>query len=176
MRRSGQVRPGTPPGRRLIEPGGRVEMRGVPLFLLIMQAWDLNIDPDEELPGKPKWLKPFEPSIRSGRQGTCQNRFEIGTVVSEDDFNLMLRALLADRFRMAVHYEDRPMDAYTLVGQSRNSNGLIPRARAGCKTERAPVDGTDTSRGDMPEHDLGSFRGATSHDCTKLSPLPRVGR
>jgi uncharacterized protein (TIGR03435 family) len=57
-------RPGALPGRRLIEPGGRVEMRGLPLFMLIMQAWDLgNIDPDEDLPGRPKWLKPFEPAF-----------------------------------------------------------------------------------------------------------------
>ncbi len=45
-------RPGEPPGRRLIEPGGRVEMRSAPLFLLIMQAWDLNIDPERRVAGK----------------------------------------------------------------------------------------------------------------------------
>ncbi len=133
-------RPGEPPGRRLIEPGGRVEMRGAPLFLLIMQAWDLNIDPDEDLPGKPKWLKPFDPTfdlVAKAPARTVSDR----TVVSEDDFNLMLRALLADRFRMAVHYEDRPMDAYTLVGAKPKLKRADPSIRAGCKTEHAPVDG-----------------------------------
>src|SRR3569623_1779835 len=89
-------RPGAPPGRRLIEPGGRVEMRGVPLFLLIIQAWDLNIDPDEDLPGRPKWLTPFEPAfdvIARAPARTVSDR----AVISEADFNLMLRALLAER-------------------------------------------------------------------------------
>ena len=64
-----------------------------------------------------------------------------GAAVFEDDFNLMLRALLAERFRMAVHYEDRPMDAYTLVGAKPKLKRADPSIRAGCKTEHAPVDG-----------------------------------
>jgi uncharacterized protein (TIGR03435 family) len=115
-------------------------MRGVPLLLLIMQAWELNIDPDEELPGKPKWLKPFEPAFDLVAKAPAATVSD-GAVVSEDDFRLMLRALLADRFRMAVHYEDRPMDAYTLVAAKPKLKRADPSTRAGCKTERAPVDG-----------------------------------
>ena len=53
----------------------------------------------------------------------------------------MLRALLADRFRMATHYEYRPMDAYTLVAAKPKLKRSDSSTRAGCKTERAPVDG-----------------------------------
>jgi uncharacterized protein (TIGR03435 family) len=133
-------RPGEPPGRRVIQPGGRVEMRGVPLFLLIMQAWDLNIDLDEDLPGKPKWLKPFDPAYDLFAKEPAATVSD-GTVISEDDFNLMLRALLADRFRMAAHFEYRPMDAYTLVAAKPKLKRADPSTRAGCKTERSPVNG-----------------------------------
>jgi uncharacterized protein (TIGR03435 family) len=134
------VRPGTPPGRRLIEPGGRVEMTGVPLLLLIIQAWDLNIDPDEELPGQPEWLKPFEPAFDLIAKAPATTVSD-GAPASEDDFNLMLRALLAERFRMAVHYENRPMDAYTLVAAKPKLKRADSSTRAGCKVEKAPVDG-----------------------------------
>ena len=133
-------RPGEPPGRRLIQPGGRVEMRGVPLLLLIIQAWNLNIDPDEDLPGRPKWLKPFEPAFDLVAKAPAAIVSD-GTVTSEDDFNMMLRALLADRFGMAAHYEYRPMDAYTLVAAKPKLKRADPSTRAGCKTEHAPVNG-----------------------------------
>jgi uncharacterized protein (TIGR03435 family) len=109
-----------------------------------MQAWDLNISPDEDLPGRPKWLKPFVPAFDLVAKAPATTVSD-GAEISEDDFNSMLRALLADRFKMAAHYEDRPTDAYTLMvarpklKRSNLSNGMAPRA--GCKTERAPVDG-----------------------------------
>jgi uncharacterized protein (TIGR03435 family) len=134
------VRPGTPPGRRLIEPSGRVQMTGVPLLLLIIQAWDLNIDADEELPGQPKWLKPFEPAFDLIAKAPAKT-VSGGAPVSEDDFDLMLRALLAERFGMAVHYENRPMDAYTLVAAKPKLKRADSSVRPGCKTERAPVNG-----------------------------------
>ena len=43
-------------------PGGRVEFRATPLAFLILAAWDLNMLPDE-IPGAPKWLAPFDPSV-----------------------------------------------------------------------------------------------------------------
>jgi len=54
--------PGARPGGGGFLPGGRVEFRATPLALLILNAWDLNLLPDE-IPGAPKWLTPFEPSF-----------------------------------------------------------------------------------------------------------------
>ena len=133
-------RPGALPGRRLIEPDGRVEMRGLSLFFLILQAWDLNVAPDEDIPGRPKWLRPFEPAFDLVAKAPAIT-FSGGRPVSEHDFNLMLRALLADRFRMAAHYENRPMDAYTLVAAKPKLKRADSSTRAGCKVEQAPVDG-----------------------------------
>ncbi len=119
-----QSLPGTPPGRRLIEPGGRVEMRGAPLFLLILQAWKLNIDPEGELPGRPKWLTPFSPSFDLVAK-------EPAGFVSEDDFSEMLRSLVIERFKMATHYEDRPAEAYSLVASKpKLTRGMETSGRA----------------------------------------------
>jgi uncharacterized protein (TIGR03435 family) len=115
-------------------------MTGAPLLLLIIQAWHLNIDADDELPGQPKWLKPFEPAFDLIAKAPA-NTVSGGAPVSEDDFDLMLRALLAERFRMAVHYENRPTDAYTLVAAKPKLKRADASVRSGCKTERAPVNG-----------------------------------
>ncbi len=126
--------PGAPPGRRLIQPGGRVEMRAIPLALLILQAWDLNIGPDE-IQGAPKWLKPFEPAFDLVAKAPATTI--IGAQISNDDFDPMLRALLADRFKLAAHYEDRPMDAYTLVAAKPKLKKADPSSRTACKAERS---------------------------------------
>lgn len=132
--------PGALPGRRLIQPGGRVEMRGLSLFFLILEAWDLNIAPDEDVPGRPKWLKPFEPAFDLVAKAPAVTVSE-GAEIFDDDYNSMLRALLADRFKMAAHYEYRPMDAYTLLAAKPKLKRADSSTLAGCKTERAPVNG-----------------------------------
>ncbi len=47
-----------------------------------------------------------------------------------------MRALLVDRFKMKVHYEDRPMDAYTLAATKPKLKKADPSTRTGCKIER----------------------------------------
>jgi uncharacterized protein (TIGR03435 family) len=57
----------------------------------------------------------------------------------------MMRALLTDRFKMKVHYEDRPMDAYTLAAAKPKMKPADPSNRTGCKTgpSQAPRDLAD---------------------------------
>jgi uncharacterized protein (TIGR03435 family) len=44
----------------------------------------------------------------------------------------MLRSLLIDRFKLAYHYEDKPVDAYTLVAVRPKLAKANPEKRAGC--------------------------------------------
>ena len=44
----------------------------------------------------------------------------------------MLRALMIDRYRMAVHYEDRTMDTYTLVAVKPKLSKADPSKRTAC--------------------------------------------
>ena len=47
----------------------------------------------------------------------------------------MLQAMLIDRFKLKAHFEDRPVDAYTLVAvKPKLKKAADPRARTGCKT------------------------------------------
>jgi uncharacterized protein (TIGR03435 family) len=55
-----------------------------------------------------------------------------GTQIWTDDLQTMLRALLVDRFTMAVHYEDRPVDVYALVAVKPKLRKADPSNRTGC--------------------------------------------
>jgi uncharacterized protein (TIGR03435 family) len=103
-----EIKPTNPDfrGMRLqIQPGGRVNIAGVTLKFLIEQAWDLT---DETLTGAPKWMETDRYDI-VGKADAEGPQFDI------DALRSMLRALLVERFKMAVRMEERPATAYTLI-------------------------------------------------------------
>jgi uncharacterized protein (TIGR03435 family) len=128
--------PGTRPGGGGFLPGGRVEFRGTPLALLLLTAWDSNFPPDE-IPGAPKWLTPFEPTFDLFAKAPA-SAIASGTQLYQSDYQMMLRALLVDRFKIVSHYEDRPMNTYVLVALKPELKKADPSNRLGCKTVRSP--------------------------------------
>jgi uncharacterized protein (TIGR03435 family) len=133
-----------PPGTQLgppggLQPGGRYEMHAFPMWVMIRQAWDVNTQPGEEIPGTPKWLDMYNPLIDIVAKVPATS-FS-GPQLFNEDLQLMLRALLVDRFKMKAHYEDRPMDAYTLVAAKPKMKPADPANRTGCKfAPAAPID------------------------------------
>ncbi len=117
-------------------PGGRYEAHGVPLFVMLTQAWDIYRVPGDYT-GMPKWLTRDSPLFDIVAKAPAS-----GVAVGEGhqvyDLQSMIRALLVDRFKMKAHYEDRPMDAYTLVADKPKLKKADPSNRTGCKTARAP--------------------------------------
>jgi uncharacterized protein (TIGR03435 family) len=124
--------PGTPPGGGGLQPGGRYEVHGFSLLGLIRQAWDVNTPPGDEIPGTPKWLTRDSPRFDIVAKVPAA-AIESGARVYNDDLRAMMRALLVDRFKMGTHYEDRPVDAYTLVADKPKLTKADPSNRTGCK-------------------------------------------
>jgi uncharacterized protein (TIGR03435 family) len=113
-----------------IQPGGRLDLQGFTLKMLIDIAWDIN--DDEMLAGAPKWLDSTRYSVlaktssaTAGPAGAMQ--------IDIDDVRLMLRALLVERFKLATHMEDRPVSAYTLMAAKPKLAKADPANRTGCK-------------------------------------------
>ena len=83
-------------------PGGRVDLPNITLRQLIAGAY--NLQPDM-LAGGPKWLD--------------SDRFDIVAKAppetSTPTLQLMLQSLLADRFKVVLHQEDKTMPVYALV-------------------------------------------------------------
>jgi uncharacterized protein (TIGR03435 family) len=125
--------PGASPMGR-IQPGGRVSLQGFTLKMLITIAWDIR---DDMLVEAPKWLDSARFDIVA-EASTARPAPDLDI----DDLRMMLRALLADRFKLVTHNEDQPMSAYTLLAVKPKLKQADPSNRTGCK-EGPGADGKD---------------------------------
>ena len=97
----------TPPGGPSRDvgfiPGGRFEVRGATMLELISTAW--GVGDDARILGGPGWLgtDKFD-IIAKAPAGTPQTALQP-----------MLQALLADRFKLAVHNDTKPLPIYALI-------------------------------------------------------------
>jgi uncharacterized protein (TIGR03435 family) len=120
----------SPPGslqiRGAISASGRLELRGQTMLQLITFAWDLDA---EKVAGGPPWLN--------------VDRFDItaksSNLTSKEALHTMLQAILADRFKLAVHNEDRPLSFYALTLAKGNSPLKVAAGggESGCTHEDA---------------------------------------
>jgi uncharacterized protein (TIGR03435 family) len=118
------------------EPGGRVTATCEALGSLIRQAWGLA--PFQQPEGVTKVFGPsgrkYDISIAAkAPEGVALDPQH--SQQARDILNAMLRSLLIDRYKMAVHYEDRPVDAYTLVASKPKLTKADPANRTGCKQQ-----------------------------------------
>jgi uncharacterized protein (TIGR03435 family) len=116
---------------RFYPPSGRVTMTNVSLKRLIQNAYQLQ---DQQIAGGPDWI--------------ATARFDV--VANSDTANLsamdrwmMVRALLADRFKLKMHTEARQQSVFALV-LARSDRKLGERLRAvtpDCRPPAAPPTG-----------------------------------
>jgi uncharacterized protein (TIGR03435 family) len=113
-------------------PGGRVNGTNVTAAALIRFAYGL---PDFQVSGGPEWL--------------ASDRFDVVAKAEGDpplaEKRLMLRRLLAERFKLAAHTETRELPIYALV-LARSDGRLGPQLRRTA---------ADCGRADQPSLDLG---------------------
>jgi uncharacterized protein (TIGR03435 family) len=120
-----------------VTPGGGLEVRDIPMDILIGLAWDIDFDHVHEMVvDAPKWIDSARFDINAKTSTTTNGPPLPNSGFVEDDLRLMLRALLIDRFRMKTHYEDRPANAYTLVAARPKLRKADPSNRSGCKEAR----------------------------------------
>jgi len=101
----------TRPGGVALLPGGRLEIRGLPLRALIYMAYSSQtIVAPAQVVGGPAWLDSDTFDITAKGEGT---------LAGPDGFTPhlfgMLRVLLAERFKLRVHGEMRDLPVYELV-------------------------------------------------------------
>jgi uncharacterized protein (TIGR03435 family) len=87
-----------------VQPGGRVVVSNLPLRQLIVGAFGIQ---SFQLTGEPDWLRSERYDI--------QAKAPDDAVVTGDAINAMLRAMLADRFKLKVRRETRDSPIYELV-------------------------------------------------------------
>lgn len=123
-------------------PRGDFEARGETMRNLFATAWDIHWDHvDEMIAGAPEWMNTARFDVQTRIPSATQGAPPAGSSFIDDDVRLMLRALLTERFKIRTHYEDRLVNAYTLVAARASSQKAgMKRAdasnRANCKESR----------------------------------------
>jgi uncharacterized protein (TIGR03435 family) len=108
-----------------VQQGGRVNVRGANLKWLIAEVWGLQ---EEMIVNAPKF-------IESDRWDIIAKAPDVMTADGDNDADslfAMVRKLLSDRFRLTIHTEDRPMDAYTMTAPKPKLKKADPASRTGC--------------------------------------------
>jgi bla regulator protein BlaR1 len=96
-------------------PGGGLTITGVPLRMLIMEAYDVRTF---QVSGGPGWMSTERWDIEAKAEGV-QGQLPIGQTLK------MLQALITDRFHLEVHHETKEMTIYALV-VGKNGSKLTP--------------------------------------------------
>jgi uncharacterized protein (TIGR03435 family) len=124
--------------------GNQVNATGMTVRFLIDFAWNLNDNDDDLIANAPKWLTQDHWDILAKAAPEAQAIGPDGK--PQLDFDLlphMVQTLLAERFGMKSHFEDRPIDAFTLVATNpKLKKAADPLSRTGCHEGPGP-DGKD---------------------------------
>ena len=123
--------------------GNQVDAQGMTLRFLIAFAWQLNPNDNELIANAPKF-------IDQGRWNILAKASPDATATGPDgkpqvDFDMlphMIQTLLAERFNMQSHMEDRLIEAFTLVATNPRMKKADSINRTGCKEGPGP-DGKD---------------------------------
>jgi len=124
--------------------GDQIETRATPLIFLIDFGWGLNPNDKESIANAPKWLDTTKFDILAKAGANVRvDHFPTGNLINYEDIRSMLRAMIAERFQMKWHMEDRPVTAYTLVAANPKLKPTVdPTERTKCKEGPGP-DGKD---------------------------------
>lgn len=119
-----------------LEPGGRVT-GCMPLSALFYQAFNTNAQ--QQPVGLPKSLQDNGLNARinivaKAPAGVFPN-YAVDAAETRETLNEMIRALLVDRYKITFHYEDRPVDADTLVATKPKMTKADPSERTGCNRQ-----------------------------------------
>jgi uncharacterized protein (TIGR03435 family) len=122
----------------MFQTGGRVTASGYSPAIMIQQAWNLNSY--EQIVGLPKSFLGSSISknvniVAKAPEGWFPEAPGTANGQARDMLNAMLRSLLIDRYKMTVHFEDRPVDALTLTANKPKLTRADPANRTGCKRE-----------------------------------------
>jgi uncharacterized protein (TIGR03435 family) len=112
-------------------PGGRLTVDGMQLHFLINRAFNTNNS--EYVVNVPKFADNDRYDIVAKAAVTGANvQLDMETMAP------LMRALLADRFKMTYHTEERPVTAYMLAGAKTKMKKADPNSRTWCKSSAAP--------------------------------------
>ena len=138
------------PGGVYVRNGGFFSARGFPLSLYIGFAYKLIGNQGQFFnPQLPDWARTEPYAIQARVAGDPD----------KDDMRMMMRSLLADRFKLAVHYEKREMPVFAFVLAKEGKTGPHLRLHADeapCPTEQ-PTSALPSLSDELPPYCNGIY-------------------
>ncbi len=134
------------PVRTQLSPGGRIDADGVTMQMIFQLAFDITTD--DLIANAPKWFAETKYSLIA-KTSTAVSGAGQNMNVDIDDLKAMLRQLVTDRFKLKSHYEDRPVNAYTLLADKPKMAKADPANRTSFK------EGPPTGQADQRNAILG---------------------
>ena len=125
------VKPNTSGDGRVLmtpQPGGRLNLVNVPLRLMIRYAYRVQ---DFQVVGGPDWISTARFDVVAKAEGGNP---------SQEELQLMLRSLLADRFKLVVRSDKSEMPTYSLVPARADgkTGAQLRKSDANCGPASAP--------------------------------------
>ena len=99
-------------------PGGRFEAQNITLRFLLQEAYGVK---DAQISGAPGWVDSEHYNIdaktddASAGDGPGDDKRKVDRDDMQARFRLMLQAMLADRFKLALHHDSKELSEYVLV-------------------------------------------------------------
>ena len=111
-----------------VQPGGRFTATNVTLRMMIRNAYQLQ---EFQITGGPSWIadERFDIAAKAEAGDTMGDPFRAEQTGQPSRGQLMIRALLAERFKLVVHNEEKEMPIYALV-PARSDGKLGPQLTA----------------------------------------------
>jgi len=114
----------------MVQPGGRYIGQNMSLRLLIKTAYGVH---DSQIIGGPSWIDSDHWDINAKAEGYKDAK------TFRDQARLMVRPLLADRFKLVMHHERRELPVYALVLAKANEFGPQFRRDDNCDPQAPPI-------------------------------------
>lgn len=108
------IRPSNVEGMSIDGRGDHYVARGATLWSLLFNAF--NLRPNDDVPGLPGWAKSERFDLEAGMDADTYADLQRMPVEEQTaQREKMLQAILADRFKLKMHYESREQPIYALV-------------------------------------------------------------
>lgn len=161
-------------------PGGRVNLRNETVSQMISLAWSVNGPANSgRIVGLPKsadttrWDIVAKASTMTSIYPPTNGQAPVEQV-DIDSMRIMLQALLKDRFKLAIHEEQRPLPGYALVAVKPKLKPADPSNRPSCKEGPGP-DGKDPRTTNPAASRLVTCLNTTMAEFAKQIPLTANG-
>lgn len=143
------------------QPGGRWVMENMSIATLIREAYPVQV---RELVGAPDWIRSDLYNVNAKASGEP----------TREQMMMMLRTLLADRFKLAAHYEYQQRPVFVLViarSDGRIGPNLLP-SRVDCEAVNAARRAGREPDGPLPSNGAPPCAITTNGQVMRMGGLP----